>query len=66
MDCPEYKVEPLGPHGGRQFRFRRYMICGCDVGICEDHAKRQHAANPFGPVATLGRPRRCRKHRRPA
>ena len=52
----------FGPHGGRQFRCHRYMICGCDAGMCEVHAKLRMEASPIGPKYKLGRPKKCRQH----
>ena len=57
LDCKA--AEQFGPHGGRQFRSRRYLICGCDAGQCENHA----INFPLGPVYELGHPRKCRKHK---
>lgn len=48
----------FGPHGGRQFRERRYFFCGCDAGYCEDHAN-----IPLGRKMEPGEPLKCRIHR---
>ena len=62
MYCRTPEDKSLGVHGGAQWRSPRYfLLCGCDLGICENHAKALHRANPFGPKYEEGNPRKCRK-----
>jgi len=61
MEC---NVSPqFGPHGGKQFRSKKYMVCGCDAGMCGAHVVMRGPNHPYAPKYTPGIPRKCKKHR---
>ena len=54
--------QQFGPHSGKQFRSPKYMVCGCDAGMCESHAVKRGPDHPFSPKYVIGTPKKCRKH----